>query len=203
MPSLTGKIVLIIGRGSGIARAIARSTAASTSSRREGQTCGPSTGCAWKPADRDPACLAQAATQHPDPWARASAAEDLGVLHGRRGDRGQAIHHLEEAFGGYRQVGADRDQARIRRRLRKLGIRRRHWHTPHTRPVTGWDSLTETEQAVARLVAEGLNNNQVAVRMYISTHTVAHHLRRAFRKLSIASRVELTRIVIEQTADGP
>ena len=34
--------------------------------------------------------------------------------------------------------------------------------------------------------------------MYISTHTVAHHLRQAFRKLSIASRVELTRIVIEQ-----
>jgi DNA-binding CsgD family transcriptional regulator len=34
--------------------------------------------------------------------------------------------------------------------------------------------------------------------MYISTHTVAHHLRQAFRKLSIASRVELTRIVIER-----
>jgi DNA-binding NarL/FixJ family response regulator len=154
-------------------------------------------------ADRDPACLAQAATRHPDPWARASAAEDLGVLHGRRGDRDQAIHHLEEAFAGYRQVGAARDQARIRRRLRKLGIRRRHWHTPHTRPVTGWDSLTGTEQAVARLVAEGLNNNQVAARMYISTHTVAHHLRQAFRKLSIASRVELTRVVIERAAGGP
>ncbi len=39
---------------------------------------------------RDPACLAQAATQHPDPWARASTAEDLGVLHGRHGDRDQA-----------------------------------------------------------------------------------------------------------------
>jgi hypothetical protein len=39
--------------------------------------------------------------------------------------------------------------------------------------------------------------------MYISTHTVAHHLRQAFRKLSIASRYELTRIVIEQAADGP
>jgi hypothetical protein len=36
--------------------------------------------------------------------------------------------------------------------------------------------------------------------MYISTHTVAHHLRQAFRKLNIASRVELTRIVIEQAA---
>ena len=153
-------------------------------------------------AGRDPARLAQAATQHPDPWARASAAEDLGVLHSWQGDRDQAIRHLKDALGGYRQVGADRDQARIRRRLRKLGIRRRHWSTPPARPVAGWDSLTGTEQAVAGLVAEGLNNNQVAARMYISTHTVAHHLRQAFRKLSITSRYELTRIVIERAADG-
>ena len=34
---------------------------------------------------------------------------------------------------------------------------------------------------MADLVAEGLNNNQVAARMYISTHSVAHHLRQAFR----------------------
>jgi len=150
---------------------------------------------------RDPACLAEAATQHPDLWARASAAEDLGVLHGRQGDRDQAIRHLEEALGGYRQVGADCDQARIRRRLRQLGVCRRHWATSPARPVTGWDSLTETEQAIAKLVAQGLNNNQVAARMYISTHTVAHHLRQAFRKLHITSRVELARIVIEGAAD--
>jgi len=152
-------------------------------------------------AGRDPDRLAQAAMQHPDPWARASAAEDLAVLHGRHSDRDQAIYHLKEALGGYRQVGADRDQARVRRRPRQLGIRRRHWTTPADRPVTGWHSLTGTEQAVVGLVAEGLNNGQVAARMYISTHTVAHHLRQAFRKLTIASRVELTRIVIEQTAD--
>ena len=150
-----------------------------------------------------PALLAAAAAQHPDPWARASAAEDLGVLHGRQGDRDRAIHHLKAALGGYRQAAADRDQARIRRRLRQLGIRRRHWATRAARPLAGWDSLTGTEQAVAGLVAEGLNNAQVAARMYISTHTVAHHLRQAFRKLSIASRVELTRIVIEHAADGP
>jgi DNA-binding NarL/FixJ family response regulator len=46
------------------------------------------------------------------------------------------------------------------------------------------------------------NNNQVTARMYISTHTVAHHLRQAFRQLQIASRVELARIVIEGAADG-
>ncbi|HEX6452336.1 MAG TPA: AAA family ATPase [Trebonia sp.] len=152
-------------------------------------------------ARRDTVPLAQAATQHPDPWARASAAEDLAVLFGRHGDRDQAIGHLKNALGGYRQVGADRDQARIRRRLRQLGIRRRHWATSSAKPVTGWDSLTATEQAVADLVAQGLNNNQVAARMYISAHTVAHHLRQAFRKLSIASRYELTRIVIEQAAN--
>jgi DNA-binding CsgD family transcriptional regulator len=150
---------------------------------------------------RDPACLASAAREHADPWARASAAEDLGVLQERGGDRDQAIDCLTSALADYRQVGACRDEARVRWRLRKLGIRRRHWSTsPGATPLAGWHSLTGTEQGVACLVAEGLNNNQVAARMYISTHTVAHHLRQSFRKLSITSRVELTRIVIEQAA---
>ena len=150
-------------------------------------------------ATRDTELLAEAAAQHPDPWARASASEDLAVLLTSTA-KDQAIRHLKTALDGYRQTGADRDQARIRRRLRELGVRRRHWTTPATRPVAGWDSLTDTEQAVSRLVAQGLNNNQVAARMYISTHTVAHHLRQAFRKLQIASRVELARIVIEEAA---
>ncbi|MEU4828725.1 helix-turn-helix transcriptional regulator, partial [Actinomadura sp. NPDC023710] len=59
------------------------------------------------------------------------------------------------------------------------------------------------EQTVTDLVAQGLNNKQVAARMDISPHTVAHHLRQAFGKLSIASRVELTRIAIERTAHHP
>jgi DNA-binding NarL/FixJ family response regulator len=152
-------------------------------------------------ATRDAGLLAEAAAQHPDPWARASAAEDLAVLLASTA-KDQAVRHLKTALDGYRQTGADRDQARIRRRLRELGVRRRHWTTPAARPVAGWDSLTGTEQAVSRLVAQGLNNNQVAARMYISTHTVAHHLRQAFRKLQIASRVELARIVIEEAAAG-
>ena len=55
---------------------------------------------------------------------------------------------------------------------------------------------------MAGLVAEGLSNSQVAERMYISSNTVAHHLRRTFLKLSIGSRYELTRIVIEQAQPG-
>ena len=58
---------------------------------------------------RDPARLAQAAAQHSDLWARASAAEDLGVLQAGQGERDQVIGHLKDALDGYRQVGADRD----------------------------------------------------------------------------------------------
>jgi Bacterial regulatory proteins, luxR family len=35
--------------------------------------------------------------------------------------------------------------------------------------------------------------------MYISSHTVAFYMRQAFRKLNISSRVELTRIVMQQS----
>jgi DNA-binding CsgD family transcriptional regulator len=149
-------------------------------------------------AGRDRVHLAEAAAQHHDPWAKASAAEDLAVLHARHGDREQAIHHLNEALGGYQLTGATADTARTRRRLRKLGVRCRHGTQSANRPVSGWPSLTDTERAAAELVAQGLNNQQVADRMYISVHTVAFHLRQIFRKLNIGSRVELTRIVIQQ-----
>ena len=77
-------------------------------------------------ATRDAGLLTKAAAQHPDPWARASIAEDLAVLLANTA-KDQAIKHLKTALDGYRQTGADRDQARIRRRLRELGVRRRHW----------------------------------------------------------------------------
>jgi DNA-binding CsgD family transcriptional regulator len=152
-------------------------------------------------ACQDPAALANAADRQPDPWGRASAAEDLAVLHGCQGGKAEALRWLKEAEAGYGQAGAERDTARVRRRLRALGVRHRHWAVPAGGPVTGWNALTPTEQAVARLVAEGLSNGEAAASMYISTHTVAHHLRQSYRKLAIASRVELTRIVL-QTGDS-
>jgi DNA-binding CsgD family transcriptional regulator len=126
-------------------------------------------------------------------------AEDSGVLHARQSDRDQAIHHLTQAIHGYQQVGATTDTARIRHRLRKLGVRRRHWSLSADRPASGWQSLTGTERTASALVAQGLNNQQVANQMYISVHTVAFHMRQIFRKLNIGSRVELARIVIQQS----
>ncbi|HMD24500.1 MAG TPA: AAA family ATPase [Streptosporangiaceae bacterium] len=151
-------------------------------------------------AGRDPGRLAEAAAQHPDPWAQASAAEDLGVLHARQADQGQAIDQLTRAIQGYQPAGAAADMARVRSRLRELGVRRRHWTPSARRPVSGWESLTDAERAASELVAEGLNNREVASRMYVSINTVAFYMRQAYRKLSIGSRVELTRIVLEQAA---
>jgi len=150
--------------------------------------------------DQDPACLAQAAAQHKDPWARASAAEDIGALLAVQADEDGAVHHLVEALSGYGLAGATTDQARIRRRLRRLGVRQRHWASSPERPVTGWESLTETERFASELVAQGLSNRQAADRMYVSVHTIASHLRQVFRKLDIGSRVELARVVIEQAS---
>jgi DNA-binding CsgD family transcriptional regulator/tetratricopeptide (TPR) repeat protein len=150
---------------------------------------------------RDPARLAHAAARHPDPWARASASEDLGSILATTTKPADAVAHLDNALAGYGQTGAARDLARVRRRLRRLGIRRRHW-TSADRPAVGWTSLTPPEQTASNLVAQGLSNQQVAEQMYVSVHTVAFHLRQVFRKLGISSRVELARIVAEQ-ASGP
>jgi DNA-binding CsgD family transcriptional regulator len=151
---------------------------------------------------QDRELLALAAANHQDPWARASAAEDLGTVLIAMNDPDGAVACLDDALGGYGRASAERDLARIRRRLRKLGVRRQH-RTPSARPAAGWESLTETEQVTAALVAEGLTNQQVAERMYLSPHTVAFHLKQVFRKLDIGSRVELARMVAAHlTGDG-
>ena len=51
--------------------------------------------------------------------------------------------------------------------------------------------LSEREQEVALLAAEGLRNNEIAQKLFISESTVRTHLRTIFRKLDIDRRVKL------------
>jgi DNA-binding CsgD family transcriptional regulator len=60
----------------------------------------------------------------------------------------------------------------------------------------GWNALSPAELQVVRLVADGGTNRAIAERLFLSPHTVSSHLRHAFTKLAITSRVELTRIVL-------
>ncbi|MGI5506183.1 LuxR C-terminal-related transcriptional regulator [Lentzea sp. CA-135723] len=138
--------------------------------------------------DADAKLLELAAQQHRDLWARANAAEDLGVLLTGSPDRAESVRALENALAIYREIGASRDSARVLGRLRKLGRRRR---AAPARPESGWSSLDDTERAIANLVAKGQTNRQISTQLFMSPHTVNFHLRKIFRKLGISSRVEL------------
>ncbi|MFD0366622.1 helix-turn-helix transcriptional regulator [Streptomyces sp. NPDC127114] len=123
--------------------------------------------------------------------ARASALEDAGrKLAATR--RPEAVPYFEKALALYARAGAERDAVRVRRRLRAAGVRRR---PSSARLDDTWPELTPAEIRVVRLVARGLTNGQVAERLSLSPHTVSSHLRRAFTKLDVTSRAELTRLV--------
>jgi DNA-binding CsgD family transcriptional regulator len=146
----------------------------------------------------DPGLVAEAAEMHRHAVATATAWEDAGVLLlgvGKCSAAGREL--LERAVGGFEQLGAERDAARVRSRLRAIGVRWRHGRRAD-RPVSGWASLTDTERSVAEIVSEGLTNAEVAERMYLSRHTVDFNLRQIFRKLGIRSRVELARLYFER-----
>jgi DNA-binding CsgD family transcriptional regulator len=146
---------------------------------------------------QDPAALQQVARSYAAARGRARALEDAGNASAQQGDQGQATTVLRQAYALYEELGDAGDLARVRSSLRAAGTRLRHW-THADRPAFGWDSLTGTERRIADLVAEGLSNRKVANRLFLSTHTVAFHLRHIFWKLGITSRVQLARIAAEQ-----
>jgi DNA-binding CsgD family transcriptional regulator len=71
------------------------------------------------------------------------------------------------------------------------------------RPTLGWESMRSSELGIAELVAEGLTNREIAARIFVSPHTVDFHLRQIYRKLSITSRIGLTRLVLEHATPSP
>jgi DNA-binding CsgD family transcriptional regulator len=97
---------------------------------------------------------------------------------------------LAEALDRYETLGASWLEARANAALRAVGARRGR-RGSRERALTGWDSLTKSERAVAELVAEGLTNREVGQRLFISPHTVNTHLRHTFQKLEVSTRTAL------------
>jgi DNA-binding CsgD family transcriptional regulator len=138
----------------------------------------------------------------PRPLALAAALEDLGVAAVDGGSIEEGVEVFGRALELYAQAGAAWDAGRLRGRLRALGVRRRL--VTAQRPGRGWAAMTDSELAVARLVAQGLTNREVAERLFVSHHTVSGHLRHVFAKLDVNSRVELTRLAsIHDSAPEP
>lgn len=62
-----------------------------------------------------------------------------------------------------------------------------------TSPGNGGEQLTPQELNIALLVSQGRTNAEIGQAVFLSTRTVEFHLSRAYRKLGVASRTELTR----------
>jgi len=74
---------------------------------------------------------------------------------------------------------------------------RRSPRRARTGPVD-WGLLTDLEREIAGLVRQALTNRQIATRVGKSPHTVNYHLRQIFRKLGLASRVELAALARDE-----
>ena len=100
--------------------------------------------------------------------------------------RVDARGELHAAHGLFTAMGMEAFAERARIELLATGekVRKRTPEAP--------DELTAQERQVARLAREGLSNAEIGARLFISPRTVEWHLRKAYAKLGVRSRRELS-----------
>jgi DNA-binding CsgD family transcriptional regulator len=114
-----------------------------------------------------------------DRWELARTLLVAGEIHRRARRRAAARAALREAVESFAFLGARSWAAVAREQLARIDAPRAE------------GGLTPTQLEVARLVARGFANRQVAHRLAMSGHTVEAHLSAIYRSLGIRSRNEL------------
>ena len=109
----------------------------------------------------------------------------IGSMLRRRGKRLEARASLTAAIEAFEATGAHTWGDRARAELEATGMTMRRHDSPTT------EGLTPQERNVARLVATGLTNREIAGRLFVTTNTVETHLRHIFQKLGVTSRTQL------------
>ena len=94
-----------------------------------------------------------------------------------------ARQEAQRALDLFSELRADFEIARARQVMESFSGRREHPQPPRNDA-----GLTRREIEVLRLVAEGLNNQTIAERLFVSDHTVHRHLANILNKLSVSSR---------------
>ncbi|MET7325724.1 LuxR C-terminal-related transcriptional regulator [Streptomyces sp. NPDC005549] len=105
----------------------------------------------------------------------------------------EARGRLGTALAGFERCGAGVWAAQARDELRALGAAPQQG-TDAAAP-TRLGRLTPQQLRIARHVAEGATNREVALALGVSTRTVDYHLRKVFAALGVRSRLELARLV--------
>ncbi|MBM7173891.1 helix-turn-helix transcriptional regulator, partial [Streptomyces sp. G44] len=108
----------------------------------------------------------------------------------RRRRPGEARGRLRDALVSFERCGARAWAEQARAELRATGEARQA-----AEPPGGLSGLTPQQLRIARCVAEGATNREVARHLSVSPRTVDHHLRNVFALLGVRSRVELSRLV--------
>jgi DNA-binding CsgD family transcriptional regulator len=119
------------------------------------------------------------------PFEQALTELEYGSFLRRAGRRAQAAAQLRTASQRLAELGARPFEERCERELAACGL------TPLKRRDVDRDRLTPRERAVARLVASGRTNREVAAELMVSVKTVEYHLGNIFGKLGIRSRRRL------------
>jgi DNA-binding CsgD family transcriptional regulator len=122
---------------------------------------------------------------HEMPFEHARTRLVLGERLRRERRPGEARPHLRAASETFARLGADPWRARADDELRATGEHGRRAARP-SRP-----DLTPQEALIARAVARGATNREVAAELALSHKTVEHHLTRVYAKLGVRSRTEL------------
>ena len=111
----------------------------------------------------------------------------LGEQLRRQRRRVESREHLRAALEAFEALGAAPWADRARSELRASG------ETARRREPSTLAQLTPQELQVARFVAQGLSNKEVAAQLFLSPRTIDAHLRSDFAKLDIRSRTQLAR----------
>ncbi|MEQ3550169.1 AAA family ATPase [Pseudonocardia nematodicida] len=70
-------------------------------------------------------------------------------------------------------------------------------------PLSSPDALSDAEQRVALLAAQGKSNREISRALYITVSTVEQHLTRVYRKLEVRGRVGLREVIAMEPGHGP
>jgi DNA-binding CsgD family transcriptional regulator len=139
----------------------------------------------------------------PRPVLRAVGAESYGHALLAAGRRSDALAQLDRAWDEYHHIGAKAFRDNVQGAMRQTGARRTKWSDAAAAPATGWASLTQAERRVATLISQGHTNKSAASALGVSTNTVGTHLRAAFAKLGVQSRVQLANRLASHTSKAP